>query len=395
MLGVTRLLCSTTTETDHLRYGRALARNNGEAPRPVVVWTTTRRCNLACLHCYAAAANRPFPRELTTAEARAFIADLGDFGVPVLLLSGGEPLLREDLFELVELAHQRGIRTTLSTNGTLITRDVAQRIKDVGFGYVGISLDGIGPTHDYFRGQEGSFEAALEGIRHCVAVGQRVGLRLTLTRHTVRDLDRIFELIEREQINRACFYHLVPTGRGRQIAGDLLEPAEARAAVERIFERAEDFHRRGLDKEILTVDNHADGPLLYLKVLREQGPERAAEVLALLRRNGGNNSGARIGHVDNLGNVHPDQFWWRRTLGNIRQRPFSEIWSDTAANPFLAALRDRKPLLKGRCGRCRFLDICNGNFRARAEALSGDPWAEDPGCYLTDEEIGAREVTYV
>jgi radical SAM protein with 4Fe4S-binding SPASM domain len=356
----------------------------------VVVWTTTRRCNLACLHRYAAAADRPFKGELTTDEARAFISDLGAFGAPVLLLSGGEPLVRPDLFELAAFAHAQGIRTTLSTNGTRITPEVARRIKDTGFGYVGISLDGIGARHDYFRGQDGAFDAALAGIRNCVAVGQRVGLRLTLTRHTVQDLDPIFALIEREQVDRACFYHLVPSGRGRQIANDQLAPAEARAAVERIFDRARDFHARGLRKEILTVDNHADGALLYLNVLRQDGPERAAEVLALLRRNGGNGSGARLAHVDNLGNVHPDQFWWRQHLGNVRQRPFSAIWSD-AANPMLNALRDRGPLLGGRCGRCRFLDVCNGNFRARAEALTGDLWAEDPGCYLSDAEIAGGE----
>ncbi|MFN8633856.1 MAG: radical SAM protein [Chloroflexota bacterium] len=393
MLGVSRLLCGTTTETDHLRYGDRRQQSGDGVPRPVVVWTTTRRCNLACLHCYAAAADRPFPGELSPAEGRAFIADLGQFGVPVLLLSGGEPLLRPDLFELAAYAHENGIRTTLSTNGTRITPEVAQRIKDVGFGYVGISLDGIGQRHDYFRGQDGAFDAALDGIRNCVAVGQRVGLRLTLTRHTVQDLDAIFDLIEREQINRACFYHLVPSGRGRQIAADLLAPDEARAAVERIFEQAQSFHRRGLNTELLTVDNHSDGVLLYLKVLREDGPVRAAEVLSLLRRNGGNSSGARLAHVDNLGNVHPDQFWWRQRLGNVRERPFSAIWSDPD-NALLHDLRNRRDVLQGRCGRCQFVDICNGNFRARAEAMTGNTWAEDPGCYLTDREIAPLEAVH-
>jgi radical SAM protein with 4Fe4S-binding SPASM domain len=392
VLGVTRLLCGTTTETDWLRYGPRRPAPDG-VPRPVVVWTTTRRCNLACLHCYAAAADRPFRGELSTDEARAFIADLGAFNVPVLLLSGGEPLVRPDLFELAAFAHEQGIRTTLSTNGTRITPDMARRIKEVGFGYVGISLDGIGARHDAFRGQDGAFDAALAGIRHCVAVGQRVGLRLTLTRHTVRDLDAIFALIEREQVDRACFYHLVPSGRGRHIAEDQLRPDEAREAVGRIFEQARDFHRRGLRKELLTVDNHADGPHLYLKVLAEEGPERAGDLLALLRRNGGNSSGARLAHVDNLGNVHPDQFWWRQQLGNVRTRPFSAIWSDTTI-PLLEALRHRRALLRGRCGGCRFLDVCNGNFRARAEAATGDPWADDPGCYLRDEEIAQPEAVY-
>lgn len=227
----------------------------------------------------------------------------------------------------------------------------------------------------------------MSGIRNCVAVGQRVGLRLTLTRRNVEDLPAIFDLIEEEGIDRACFYHLVYSGRGRRIGKYDLSHQETRDAVDYIFRRAVAFHERGLEKEILTVDNHADAPYLYLWALREQGPERAEEVWELLRANGGNNSGIAIGHVDNQGNVHPDQFTWSATLGNVRQRPFSAVWQDTS-DPLMAGLKDRKPLLKGRCGSCRFLDLCNGNFRARALFATGDFWGEDPACYLTDEEIG-------
>lgn len=380
MLGVSRLLCGTTTATDDLRYGAHVR----DDPRPVVVWTTTRRCNLHCLHCYADSANRHYPRELTTDEARAMLDDLADFGVPVLLLSGGEPLLRQDLFELVAHAHRRGMRTTLSTNGTLITRDVAQRIRDAGFSYVGISLDGIGARNDRFRGHRGAFEAALAGIRHCQAVGQRVGLRLTLTRHTVVDLDAIFALVEREGIQRVCFYHLVYSGRGRRLAGNDLAPHETRAVLDRIFERTLAWHAVGRAIEMLTVDNHADAAYLWLW-LRKRDPQRAAAILPLLERNGGNRSGIGIAHVDNVGGVHPDQFWWQCTLGSVRERPFSAIWSDTR-HPVLNALRQRPRPLGGRCRTCRFLTLCNGNFRARALAVYGDAWAEDPACYLTDAE---------
>ncbi len=387
MLGVSRLLCGVTTETDHLRYGEGLRAPGSRRP-PVVVWTTTRRCNLHCMHCYSDSFDKLYPGELTTEEATVMLKDMADFGVPVLLLSGGEPLNREDLFDLADQAHNLNIRTTLSTNGTLLTREMAQRIKDSDFGYVGISLDGIGAQHDKFRGKRGAFDAALEGIRNCKAVGQRVGLRLTLTRRTVASLPEIFKLVEREEIDRVCFYHLVYAGRGRRISGDALNAQEIRAALDAIFGQAMDFHHRGLEKEILTVDNHADGAYLYQTVEREQGPERAAEVWTLLKRNGGNNSGVAIGHVDNTGNVHPDQFTWSVDLGNIRERSFSQIWQDTD-HPVMAGLKDRVSLLPARCQQCRFLDICNGNFRSRAQFTTGDIWGMDPACFLTDEEISA------
>ncbi|MFN8526524.1 MAG: radical SAM protein [Chloroflexota bacterium] len=383
MLGVSRLLGGTKTDTDHLRYGASQV----EAwHRPVVVWTATRRCNLACLHCYASAADREFPDELTTTEAQAMLADMASFGVPVLLLSGGEPLKRPDLLDLAAFARGVGLRVTLSTNGTLITRDVAARLAAMGVGYVGISLDGLRETHDYFRGQSGAFEAALEGIRSCRAAGLRVGVRLTLTRHTVTHLDGLFDLIDREGIERACFYHLVPAGRGRMLQSDALGPDEVRSAVLRIFERAADYVERGATTEILTVDNHADGVLLYLWAQERYGEEVSKRIRRELARTGGNRSGIAIAHVDNRGNVHPDQFWWRCVLGNVRQRPFSEIWSDTS-QPVLAALRDRREHLTGRCSACAYVELCNGNFRARALGATGDPWAADPGCYLSDSEV--------
>ena len=391
MIGVTKLLCGTVTPSDALRYGRRSAKSPShllqftQDKKPVVVWNMTKACNLRCIHCYYTARSQPDPGELTTAEAKALIDDLAQFGVPVLLFSGGEPLMREDLFELGGYAVERGIRAVISTNGTLINRRTARRIKEAGFSYVGVSLDGIGETNDRFRGQQGAFEEALRGIRHCTEVGIKVGLRLTLNKHNYDDLSAILDLLEEENIKRACFYHLVYAGRGTRMKGDDLTLEETRAAVDLIFDRAEDFHRRGVDLEILTVDNHADGPYLYLRVKREQ-PERAEEVMQLLLWNGGNSSGVGIGAIDHLGNVHADQFWQHYSFGNVRQRPFSEIWTDTS-DPLMAGLKNRKPLLKGRCASCQYLDICNGNFRVRAEAVYGDVWAPDPACYLTDEEI--------
>jgi radical SAM protein with 4Fe4S-binding SPASM domain len=399
MIGITRLYAGRNTPSDGLRYGAqgfegvraediittAPPRTAGER-RPVVVWNVGRRCNLHCVHCYSDSSNRTYSGELTTEEAKGMIDDLADFHIPVLLLSGGEPLLRPDIFELIAHARERGVRVTLSTNGTLITPEVARRLRTLGVSYVGISLDGIGATNDRFRGHKGAFDLAMAGFRNCKAAGQRVGLRMTLTRRNCQDLDAIFDFIEAEEIDRACFYHLVYSGRGN--SADELPPELARTAVDTILRRTRDFAERGIPKEIFTVDNHADGAYLYLK-LREEDSARAEEVLALLRWNGGglHSSGVGVADIDFLGNVHPDQFWMSHTLGNVRDRKFSEIWQDTS-DPLLAGLRDRAPLLRGRCGGCQWRDVCGGSFRVRAFQVHGDPWAEDPGCYLTDEECG-------
>jgi radical SAM protein with 4Fe4S-binding SPASM domain len=399
MIGITRLYAGRNTPSDGLRYGRQRTEGvraqdivtlhppaSARVRRPVVVWNVGRRCNLHCVHCYSDSANRAYTGELTTAEGKALIDDLAAFGIPVLLLSGGEPLMRPDLLALIAHARVRGVRVTLSTNGTLITRAVADQLRALEVSYVGISLDGIGATNDRFRGHKGAFDKAMAGFRHCTAVGQRVGLRMTLTRRNCEDLDRIFDFIEAEGIDRACFYHLVYSGRGNR--ADELPPEVARAAVDTILRRAKDFADRGLAKEIFTVDNHADGPYLYLRLLRED-PARAEEVLTLLRWNGGGlySSGVGIADIDFLGNVHPDQFWMSHTLGNVRERTFSEIWQDLS-DPILAGLRDRAPRLTGRCGACQWKDVCGGSFRVRALQVHGDPWAEDPGCYLTDDECG-------
>jgi radical SAM protein with 4Fe4S-binding SPASM domain len=387
MINVTKLLCGIEQQTDHLRYGHGAGAPRSAAERkPVVVWNVTRTCNLKCIHCYSDSAARVYAGELNHVEARALLEDLARFGVPAVLLSGGEPLARPDLLELAEHARGLGLELTLSTNGTLLDVHRAEQIRRLGFTYVGISLDGIGDVNDYFRGRKGAFERAVSGIRNCRAVGQKVGLRMTLTPHNVRDLEAIFDFIATEGIQRACFYHLVPAGRGRgEVA---LSHEDSRRAVEIIFRRTREFVDAGDTREILTVDNHADGVFLYLTLL-ESDPEGAQRAYDLLAWNGGGrySSGVGVADVDPQGNVHPDQFWQSAVLGNVRERAFSAIWTDPN-NELLAALRDRLPRLHGRCASCRFLPLCGGNFRVRALAATGDTWAPDPACYLSDEEIG-------
>lgn len=389
MISVSKLLCDTASFGDSLRYAQtsAAARSGtNEGRGPVVVWNCTRTCNLRCLHCYYAAQSEPSPDELSTQEARRMIDDLAAFRVPVLLISGGEPLTRRDILDLAAYAADKGIRVTLSTNGTLLTRERVRRLKAIGVGYVGISFDGVGSVHDYFRARDGAFAASLQAVRLCLEEGQKVGIRFTMNRYNRDELPRMFDFIEAEGIPRACFYHLVYSGRGAQLRERDLSAEETRRAMDTIIERTESLAARGDQREILTVDNHADGVYIYLTLLRRGSP-RAEAVRRLLEANGGNRSGVAIAAVDHEGHVHPDQFTTIHSLGNVRQQPFSEIWG-RGDHPLLAALRDRRRHLKGRCGACRWLNLCNGNFRARAEAVHGDFWAEDPACYLTDDEIG-------
>lgn len=390
MIDVTRLLCGRLTAADALRYGGQSARMPSHMLRfskdrkPIVVWNMTRRCNLRCVHCYAQAGDRAFEGEFTTEEGRAFIDDLAEMGVPVLLFSGGEPFLREDLFELGAYARSKGLRAVISTNGTLISREMARKVKDADLQYVGVSLDGMGPTNDRFRGKRGAFEEGLRGIRNCKEAGVKVGLRFTLNRRNMDDLDAIFDLMIEEEIPRCCIYHLVYAGRGTNLTNEDLSHEETRNAVDLIFRRTREIVESGREVEILTVDNHADGPYLYMQVIRED-PARAEEIMRLLRMNGGNGSGVRIGAVDWRGDVHADQFWTHYSFGNLRDRPFSEIWYDTS-DELMRGLKEKKIHMKGRCAQCRFLDVCGGNFRVRAEAVYGDVWAPDPACYLRDEE---------
>ncbi len=399
MIGISALYCDTENEGDAIRYGKqshgmkarpnahTVPKSAGER-KPVTAWNITRTCNLKCVHCYSDSEEKAYEGELTTDEGKNLITDLKEFGIPALLLSGGEPLIRKDIWELAEHAKAQKLRLTLSTNGVLITEDVAARLKKLGFAYIGISLDGIGEVNDKFRGKEGAFKKAMAGFQNCVKVEQKVGLRMTLTRHNYDNLHGIFDFIEAENIQRACFYHLVYSGRGEGITDEDLTHEESRHAMDIILERTEDYHKRGLHKDILTVDNHVDGPYMYLKLL-EKNEKKAAEVKKMLEWNGGGrySSGVSFADIDFLGNVHADQFWMHHTFGNVRERRFGEIWQDIS-DPLMNILKNRLDNLKGKCTKCKFLMMCGGALRVRADLVYNDACAPDPACYLTDEECG-------
>ncbi len=392
MIGISKLYCGQVEPSDALRYGR----HSGALPshllqfsadkKPVVVWNMTRRCNLRCVHCYAQALDESGADAISTDQGKRIIDDLAAFGSPVILFSGGEPLVRRDLTELAGYATAKGMRAVISTNGTLISKEKARELKTVGLSYVGISLDGGEDVHDRFRVVPGSFKKALQGIENCQAEGLKVGLRFTINRRNADQVPLLFDLVRDLEIPRICFYHLVYAGRGSELIQEDLNHQETRALVDLILDRTRAFFDAGLTKEVLTVDNHADGPYIWLRLLRED-PERAKQVFELLQFNEGNSSGRGIGCISWDGSVHADQFWRNHSFGNVLERPFSEIWLDPAIE-LLHKLKTKQAHVKGRCARCRFLSVCGGNFRARAEAVHGDVWAEDPACYLTNAEIG-------
>jgi len=384
MLSVSKLLGSGISRrgsgAESVRYLRE--------DRPVVVWNVTRSCPLSCVHCYNDSGKKTYPGELSTREALSVIDGLASFKVPAIIFSGGDPLQRPDIFELIEYAGSKDVRTILSTNGILIDKDTAERIKDSGIVYVGVSIDGNEEVNDRLRGMQGGFKKALNGMRLCRDLGLVVGVRFTMSKKTIGELPFIFDLLEAEGIHRGYFAHLVYAGRGEKFSREDLDHNETRKAVDYIFDRAESFIKTGAKKDIVLGSNDVDGVYLYLRLLKND-PEKAAAVRKLLAGRGGNSSGVSLGNIDNLGDVHADQFWSHHSFGNVKERSFEEIWTNSA-DPLLNALKDRKGFVKGRCAKCDFFDICGGNYRVRAEFATGDIWAEDPACYLSDDELGIK-----
>ncbi|NML15239.1 heme d1 biosynthesis radical SAM protein NirJ [Azohydromonas caseinilytica] len=356
---------------------------------PVVIWNLIRRCNLTCKHCYAFSADHEYAGELGTEEVFGVMDDLKAFGVPVLILSGGEPLLRPDILDIGRRAREMRFYTGLSTNGTLIDAGWADRIAEVGFDYVGISLDGIGAVHDRFRRLEGAFDSSLGAVRLLRDRGVRVGLRYTMTDMNAQDLVPLLELMRAEGIPKFYFSHLNYAGRGNLHRGRDARFTATRAALYGLFDRAWEDARRGGNEEYVTGNNDADGPFLLMWA-RERLPQWAPQLQAHLRQWGGNASGLNVANIDNLGHVHPDTMWWHHDLGSVRERPFSRIWNDLS-DPLMAGLKQQPRAVGGRCAGCQYLAICGGNTRVRAQQLTGNAWAEDPGCYLDDAEIGLAQ----
>ncbi|MCV2873492.1 heme d1 biosynthesis radical SAM protein NirJ [Defluviimonas sp. WL0050] len=357
--------------------------------KPVVIWNLTRRCNLRCRHCYTTSADVPFPGELTHEQAMGVLDDLSAFRIPALILSGGEPLSRFDFFELAERARALNFRhLSLSTNGTKVAEH-ADRIADLGFDYVGISLDGIGKVNDWFRGVEGAFDDALAGVRACKAKDVKVGLRFTITEDNAHTLTDMLDLCEGEGVDKFYLSHLVYAGRGDKHRGEDTAHARTRATMDVLIEHAWDAIENDRPLEIVTGNNDADA-VWFLRWAEERfAPEKVAHLRDHLEAWGGNSSGLGVANIDPQGKVHPDTYWSDYTVGSVKETPFSTLW--TGDDPMLATLRQRPRPLKGRCGACAFKAVCGGNTRIRALQVTGDPWAEDPACYMTNAEIGLDE----
>ena len=352
---------------------------------PVVIWNLIRRCNLTCKHCYTTSTDINFPNELSTSEIYAVMDDLKAFKVPVLILSGGEPLLHPDIFDISRHAKDMGFYVALSTNGTKISAANIDEIAGINYQYIGVSLDGIKDTHDQFRRVKGCFDQALNGIHLCLEKGIKVGLRFTLTQDNAQDFPAMLQLMDDNNIDKFYLSHLNYGGRGNKNRKDDAHFAMTRTAMDLLFETSYDWLKTGKDREFVTGNNDADA-VYFLRWVARNFPDKVEHIQAKLEQWGGNASGINVANIDNLGNVHPDTFWWHYELGNVKERPFSEIWMDTS-DPLMAGLKQHPRPLEGRCARCGYQEICNGNTRVRAAQTTGNFWAEDPGCYLSDSEI--------
>lgn len=359
---------------------------------PVVIWNLIRRCNLTCKHCYSISADIDFPGELSTDQIFSVMDDLKSFAVPVLILSGGEPLLHPDIFQISQSAKKMGFYVGLSTNGTLIDERNIEQIADVGYDYVGVSLDGTQATHDRFRQKDGAYKASLAGIRLCHQHGIKVGMRFSITKDNAIELPAMLKLMDEEGVDKFYLSHLNYGGRGNRHRSNDVSHEIGRRAMDLLFEKCWADIESGRGREYVSGNNDADG-VYFLKWIKHRFPERYKHLRQKLRQWGGNSSGVNIANIDNLGNVHPDTFWWDYNLGNVKERAFSKIWTDIS-DPVMAGLKSRPRPLRGRCRVCLFQDICGGNTRVRAFQTTGDPWAEDPACYLTDNELGIEPHQY-
>ncbi len=357
----------------------------GKPSGPVVIWNLIRRCNLTCKHCYTTSADIDFPGELSTAEIYQVMDDLKAFKVPVLILSGGEPLLHPDIFSISKRAKQMGFYLALSSNGTLITEQNIKQIAEINYQYVGVSLDGIGQTHDQFRQKQGSFKDSVKGIALCRDHGIKAGIRYTLTKDNVHDFPAMLQLMDDENIDKFYLSHLNYGGRGNKNRQSDAEFKMTRDVMDQLFEQCLQWEKQGVEREIVTGNNDADA-VYFLHWVKKNHPESAKHIEAKLQQWGGNASGVNVSNIDNLGNVHLDTFWWNHNLGNVKDRNFSDIWQDIS-DPLMAGLKQQPRPLEGRCGDCHYQSICNGNTRVRAQQIYDNPWAEDPGCYLNKAEI--------
>lgn len=354
MISLTKLIRGRSERGDSVRFPRT------ESKYPaVLILGLTRNCNLNCLHCYSNSGGGRF-KDLSPDFWFQTIEEAGTMGVRHIILTGGEPLMMREIREIARKAHDMGISVELSTNGTMLTSlpSVVEYVS-----YVGVSLDGPPQVHDRVRGIKGAYDRALEGVRFAKSLGLKVGLRFTITALNWWYVDDVLTTVEREGLDRICFYHLAYVGRAERKLD--IDNSTRLRVVEHLLDRA-----KSVNYELLTAGNPVDGVLAYLST-------GSPEVLKLLQANGGNRSGERIAYISPEGVIYPDQF----TPVPLGVGPhLMELWD--RPTPLVQRLRDRGRYVE--CSSCPFFSICNGGLRGRALSVSGDIWARDPSCYLQE-----------
>jgi len=364
VINVSRLYCGIENSSDRFRYHSVSG--------PVVVYNCTNKCGQNCLHCYSK--TDLDAKELDTQQAKNFLNQLVEIKCPVVLFSGGEPLERADLFELLDYSSKLGLRTALSTNGNLINEQVAKMLIDVGVSYVGVSIDGTEKTHDNFRGIAGSFKKAVNAVKFCKEVNLKIGLRFTMTNRNFSQIHDIFSLAQNLNVQRICFYHLISAGQA--VKNNLkCTNQQVRQSLNDILNCAKGFSSKGVT-EVLTVGNHADGAFVLNRLKQEKLP-LYEKTFDLLQKFGGNKIGIKILDVDSAGNIHPDQFWQNYSLGNVTEMEIGEIFKKS-----LNIFMDKTEFSPDRCKKCCWLKICGTNMR--------DTHLE-PDCYLDDKEIEGKQ----
>ncbi|MCE8424884.1 MAG: heme b synthase [Candidatus Methanoperedens sp.] len=337
-------------------------------PPRLIAWELTNACNLACIHCRASAIKEPSPDELSTEQAKHFIDKLVEYR-PILILTGGEPLLRPDVYEIANYATGHGLRVVLATNGTLLTSAIAKKLKEAGIQRVSISIDGATKEmHDTFRGEPGAFEAALSGIDILKKEGLSFQINTTITKRNLSDIPRIYDLAIELKASAHHIFLLVPTGRGEEIESEEIPPEE----YERVLNW---FYDKSKDKNIQLKATCAPH---YFRIMRQrakaEGIRITSETHGLEAMTKGCLGGSAFCFISSRGDVYPCGYL-PALAGNIRKQPFKMIWEKSKVFSDLRQLG----LLKGKCGKCEYKNVCGG-CRARAYAGTGDYLDEEPYC---------------
>jgi len=347
------------------------------APPHLVSYAITQQCNLKCKHCYSDASDRPARGELSTSETKMLLDSLADWGIHLLIFDGGEPLCREDFFEIAKYASDKRMRIVVGSNGTLIDAETAEKMKDVGVQAVQISIDGAKPeTHDSFRGEEGSLDRAMQGVEACKRAGLPFQFGMVIRKQSLPEVPSMLDLAVSSGANAAEFFDLVQVPRVRnECPREVLSTAERKNVMEWLAEAQNDC----------PIVIRTPGCPMYPIVLKAKNVQPSRFPAHELRRipyyDRGCAAGMPNGYVTILpnGDVIPCMLLQAK-LGNIREENVVRIWE---RSPILVNLRSRQ-LLEGQCGKCRYRDACAG-CRGRAYEETKNMLASDPGCWITAE----------